>query len=229
LKDTNSKLQAKIRSAAADSCSSEAQLAALQDKHAKQQQDIASLRQQLSELQAAARQHGARVEELEAARGQAAAEAQATATQLQDAQLKLAAAQAAAATGSQQAAAAAAEREAALAAALTDAQAALAAQQAASADAEQRQRQAVSRLQEQVRQLEMEKQVRRRLRCRGVCDSRRDAASEQQGSSGVTAARRPCLTRALRSCANQPPRAHHRSCCQTLAMPAALSCARSAH
>jgi chromosome segregation ATPase len=97
----------------------------------------------------------------------------ATTAKLQE---QLAAARAAAAACSEQAAAAAAERESALAAALADAQAAVTAQQAAAAEIEQRQRRALARMQDHVRQLEAEKQVRqgagplcKRLRARQPC------------------------------------------------------------
>jgi chromosome segregation ATPase len=74
-------------------------------------------------------------------------------------QQELAAAHQAAASNREQAAAATAEREAALVVALDEARAVAHAQQATAAEHEQRQRRTMQRLQEQIKQLEAEKQV----------------------------------------------------------------------
>lgn len=137
------------------------ELSSERDKHASRAQlldtQLAEAQQALCAAQAAAALQ-LQLQQQQALEALAAAEAQAQEAQAQ-LQRQLESAQAVASSGSEAAAAAAAEREASLSAALHEARAAASAQQAAAEEHEQRQRRAVQHLQEQVRQLEAEKQV----------------------------------------------------------------------
>ncbi|KAF8062760.1 CRTISO2 [Scenedesmus sp. PABB004] len=137
LKDTNARLQAKVRDAAAGSTATEAQVSALQEKLAKQQQDGAALAAKVAELEKGARRLGHRVKEVENERDRAASRAEVLAIQLEEARGELAAAAASAARAlaaaqaehadaAEAARAAAAGERAALEAALADARAAAA-------------------------------------------------------------------------------------------------------
>lgn len=172
VQDTNQKLQAKVRDAAADSSTAveaaakklNSRIKELESERDKLASKVHVLEAQLEEARqalAVAQQSAAQeVELLQQQHAEAAHAAQqdlaATSAKLQE---QLAVVQAAAAAGSKQAAAAAAEKEAALSAALTDAQAAVAALEAAAAENEQRHRKALARMQDHARQLEAEKQV----------------------------------------------------------------------